>query len=73
MTIQIAVEAAMAVKLALSPDHGEIIVRPKPEPSSISTAVVTTAAKAPAKIGPQVIAGLDASPASGGATLRGVI
>jgi hypothetical protein len=57
------------VRLALSPDQGEIKVSPKPEPSSISTAVAATAANAPAKIGPHAMADLDASSTPDGTTL----
>ena len=66
-TIQTAVEAAIVVRLALSPDHGETKVSPKPEPRSISTAVAATAANAPAKIGPHAMAVFDASSAPDGA------
>jgi hypothetical protein len=71
-TIQIAVDAATVVRLALSPDQGEIKVNPKPEPRSIKTAVAAVAANAPAKIGPHAIAGFDASSTPAGATLTTV-
>ncbi|BCH13396.1 hypothetical protein MesoLjLa_02470 [Mesorhizobium sp. L-2-11] len=40
----------------LKPDHGETIVSPSPEPSSIRINVSVEAAKAPATIGPQLTA-----------------
>ena len=56
MTTQIAVETAKVVTLAPSLDHGDTIVRPRPDPRSIKIKVSVDAAKAPATIGPQLTA-----------------
>jgi hypothetical protein len=61
MTSQMAVETAKVVTLALSLDHGETMVSPRPEPRSIRMNVRVAAAKAPAMIGPQLIADEDDS------------
>jgi hypothetical protein len=50
------VEAAKVVIVTPALGHGETIVRPRPDPSSISTSVMPAAAAAPARIGPQLIA-----------------
>ena len=56
MTSQIAVETAKVVIEAPEPDHGETMLSPSPEPSSIRIKVSVDAAKAPAIIGPQLTA-----------------
>ena len=61
-----AVETAMVVRLAPSLDHGETMVRPRPEPSSIRSSVAAAAASAPAMIGPQLTAVADDSSGHGG-------
>jgi hypothetical protein len=56
MTSQIAVDTAKVVIEAPEPDHGETIVSPSPDPSSMRIKVNVDAAKAPAMIGPQLTA-----------------
>jgi hypothetical protein len=56
-----ALETAKVVALADSPDHGDINVRPRPEPTSMRMSVNVEAAKAPAMIGAQLTAGTDDS------------
>jgi hypothetical protein len=55
------VETAKVVALALSPDQGETMVSPRPEPSNIRIKVRVAAANAPATIGPQLTAEEDDS------------
>jgi hypothetical protein len=50
-----------AVTELLSPDQGEIIVKPRPEPRSSRIKVTPVAATAPPIMGPQDIAVLDDS------------
>ncbi|WP_292713893.1 hypothetical protein [Mesorhizobium sp.] len=56
MTSQIAVDTEKVVTLALSLDHGDTIVSPRPDPRRIRMNVRIEAAKAPAMIGPQLTA-----------------
>src|SRR4051812_29717180 len=61
MMSQIAPDTAKVVSEALAPDHGDTMVSPNPEPSSMRMKVKLEAAKAPAMIGPQLTAGADDS------------
>jgi hypothetical protein len=56
-----AVETAKVVRDTPSEDHGETIVSPKPEPSSVNSNVVAAAVTAPATIAPQLTAETDDS------------
>ncbi|BCG84209.1 hypothetical protein MesoLj113c_03190 [Mesorhizobium sp. 113-3-9] len=56
MISQIAVDTAKVVIEAPDPDHGETMLSPSPEPSSMRMKVSVEAAKAPAMIGPQLTA-----------------
>jgi hypothetical protein len=58
-----AVTPTVAAEL-LSPDHGDTIVKPTPEPRSKRMRVTPTAAKAPPKMGPHDTADLEDSTGS---------